>query len=210
MPSDDEIASRNSFLKLLHKAQEGSRLALGALLADSQRYLGPLAQCQLSPACDWSERPSDAVQDTLLAAIRSFLEFRGQTEEEFRGWLRRILINTICAYQRARDAKPAALEDPASPRWRLARCASRELGPAQMLERQEQDEKFRRCFHSLPANCQTILQLHQFQHLSFEEIAVRLDISSDAARKRCTRALLALGKVARQDGLLQAARPGGA
>jgi RNA polymerase sigma-70 factor (ECF subfamily) len=39
--------------------------------------------------------PSDVVQETLLKAIGHASQWRGRTEAEWRGWLRRILANTL-------------------------------------------------------------------------------------------------------------------
>ena len=53
--------------------------------------------CDLVDSTALSARldPSDIVQETLLKAHRGRDQFRGRTEAEFRGYLRRILANTI-------------------------------------------------------------------------------------------------------------------
>src|SRR5260370_22189074 len=77
VPSNLSNPLPGPFFNLLHKAREGSPSALGALLEDSRRYLRCLAYRRPGSDCDWRERPSDAVQDTMVAAVRYFLQVPG-------------------------------------------------------------------------------------------------------------------------------------
>jgi RNA polymerase sigma-70 factor (ECF subfamily) len=58
-------------------------------------YLRLLARLRLGSWLKAKVDPSDVVQETLLKAHEHRAQFRGQTEAEWQGFLRRILANTV-------------------------------------------------------------------------------------------------------------------
>src|SRR4051812_28781155 len=64
-------------------------------------YLYLLARVQLRGRLRSQLDPSDIVQQTLLQAVRNAAQFRGNSEQEYVGWLRAILANEIAASVRA-------------------------------------------------------------------------------------------------------------
>src|SRR5947208_418663 len=80
---------------LLHCARQGSQPALGQLLELYANYLKLLARLQIDHRLQGKVDPSDVVQETFLEAHRDFVQFRGQSEEEFVGWLRQILVSNL-------------------------------------------------------------------------------------------------------------------
>jgi RNA polymerase sigma-70 factor, ECF subfamily len=58
-------------------------------------YLRLLARLQLPKRVQGRLSASDVAQETILKAHNKREQFRGATEAEYRGWLRRILANTI-------------------------------------------------------------------------------------------------------------------
>jgi len=70
----------------------------GPMPNDLEKYRGYLkiiADLQLNPRLKSKVDDSDIVQETLLRASRDRHDFRGSTEMELRGWLRRILTHTV-------------------------------------------------------------------------------------------------------------------
>ena len=68
--------------------------ASGWALEPYRDYLRLLARMQMSRQLQAQLDASDVVQLTLLKAHEKIGQFRGQTEAELAGWLRRILAST--------------------------------------------------------------------------------------------------------------------
>jgi RNA polymerase sigma-70 factor (ECF subfamily) len=60
-----------------------------------RHYLQLLVRLQLQPRLRSKLGASDIVQQTLLKAAENLRQYRGQSETELAGWLRRILTNTL-------------------------------------------------------------------------------------------------------------------
>jgi RNA polymerase sigma-70 factor (ECF subfamily) len=60
-----------------------------------REYLRLLARLQLPKRLHRLLSASDVAQETIRKALKNREQFHGQTEAEYRGWLRRILANTI-------------------------------------------------------------------------------------------------------------------
>ncbi|RMG03199.1 MAG: sigma-70 family RNA polymerase sigma factor [Planctomycetota bacterium] len=67
----------------------------GEKLEQFRGYLKVLAEANVAPALRGKIDASDAVQQTLLAAYQARHQFRGESDEELAGWLKRILLNTL-------------------------------------------------------------------------------------------------------------------
>jgi RNA polymerase sigma-70 factor, ECF subfamily len=101
-----EIEGRPAEPGLLRAAQAGDRTALDQLLALHERPLLVLCHGILGHA----EDAEDAVQETLLRALRALPGFRGAAS--LRTWLFRIAVNVCLNWKRDRRqdrASPAAL-----------------------------------------------------------------------------------------------------
>jgi RNA polymerase sigma-70 factor (ECF subfamily) len=65
--------------------------ALGRRLEAYRGYLTILARLQVGRRLQGKVGPADVVQETFLHAVRDFARFRGSSDQELLGWLRRIL-----------------------------------------------------------------------------------------------------------------------
>ena len=81
--------------RLLAGARQGDNDCLGALLELYRNYLHLLARTQIDLHLQGRASPSDVVQETFARACENFGQFRGTSERELLGWLRRILVNTL-------------------------------------------------------------------------------------------------------------------
>lgn len=191
-----------SFGSLLRAAQAGSREASGQLFEQFRPYLLLIANQDLGAQTQAKVGASDVVQDALLSAQRTIDDFRGQTVEELRGWLRRILLNDVLQTQRRyretdkrqisrevnldnRPGLDGASADPACP----------QMTPSAWVLAQEEAETLRRAMSQLPPEHQQVLQLRNWQDLPFAEIGMQMNRSAEAARKLWSRAVVQLQRI---------------
>ena len=80
---------------LLDRAQQGSMSSLGRLMSLYANYLKIVVASQLDDRLARRVSASDVVQETFYEAHRDFAAFRGESPEEFLGWMRRILVNNL-------------------------------------------------------------------------------------------------------------------
>src|SRR6516162_6479595 len=84
----------------LAAARTGSSEALGQALQACRGYLLLLAKRELDPDLRAKGGASDLVQETFLEAQRDFAHFHGNSAEELRAWLRRLLLNNVANFTR--------------------------------------------------------------------------------------------------------------
>ena len=187
--------------QLLRGARGGVSEQLGRLLQLYRNYLTILAATQVSAKLRPRVSPSDVVQETVLAAHRDFEQFRGETEREFVAWLRQILINTVHhlveqhfrakrrnirreislqhlgdSLDRSAAAFVAAFVDPGPSPSEAARQREASVVLAEQLAQ-------------LRPQYREVIVLRNLQGLSFDEVARRMNRSSNAVRMLWLRAI---------------------
>ena len=172
-------------------------------------YLRLLARLQLDPRLHAKLDASDIAQQALLQAHTHRDQFRGRTEEEWVGWLRQILANTLGAEVRrfaagARDLKrerslEAGLEESASrlESW----LAADQSSPSDRAVRQEQSLRLAEALARLPDDQRQVIELHHLKGLPLAEIADQLGRTRPAVMGLLFRGLKKLRELLReQDG----------
>jgi RNA polymerase sigma-70 factor (ECF subfamily) len=152
-------------------------------------YLQMLARMHLDPRLRGKLDPADVVQETLLRAHESLGQFRGQTEEELRAWLRRILANELAGVARRfldrgkRDVRreqslQAGLEESSArvEAW----LAAEQSSPSLRAQRHEQAEQLAAALARLPEKQRQVVELHHLKGCSLEEIAEQLGCTKPA------------------------------
>lgn len=178
----------------IEAARRGDREALGQALVSFRHYLLLVANGGLEPGLAAKGGASDVVQDVMIRAHRSFGEFRGRSGAEWRSWLRAILVRRL-AHQRRRylltSKRRQALEVPIE--WGMDRTpASRDPTPSGEFARREREAALLAAVDRLPDHYRSVVLEHHRDRLPFEEVGRRRGISSEAARKLWTRALVRL------------------
>lgn len=153
--------------------------------------------------------PSDAVQQTLLAAWQGWDQFRGDAEPQRQAWLRRILAHQLAHLARhyagtqKRDiARERAIERTlCESAQRLdGLLPARDPTPSGECIAQEQRLRLAEALERLPADYREVILLRNFEDLAHEEIARRMNRSEGAVRMLWVRALTALQQGLAADG----------
>ena len=148
-------------------------------------YLRLLARLHLDARLHDKFEPSDIVQEVLLKAVQAFGQFRGASEAELAGWLRRILARHLAnaIRDRGRDKRDIRRErslqaaiDEAS--LRLERwLAVEQSTPSLKAEFNEQLLLLAEAIDRLPETQREALTLHYLRGCKIEEIAERMEKS---------------------------------
>lgn len=209
MRSDSSV----SRVGLLRQVRDGEDRQLGGLLELYRNYLSLLATAQLDRKLRGRVSASDLVQETMLEAHRDFHQFRGTTEPEFIGWLRRILVNNLArviemhVLAEKRDVRRevsieqlnAAVER-STIQLGLA-FADREASPSGKLEEHERAVDLANQLSRLTPEHREVLVLRNLQSLPFKEVALRMDRSVPAAKMLWMRAIKKLRESYEQESI---------
>jgi len=184
---------------LLIDAQTGSLEALGKLLASCQNYLLHIANRDLGDDIQAKIGASDVVQETFVEAQQCFNHFHGKSEQELRAWLACILrhkLNRVRQYYLQTSKRDVAREvvfdhsdgESRSP----APLVAADPSPSGVAVQSEDAARLQRALARLPAEQRQVIMLRDWEERSFEQIALQMNCTYDAARKRWARAILAL------------------
>jgi RNA polymerase sigma-70 factor, ECF subfamily len=181
----------------LARAREDS--ARGRLLERYRNYLTLLARLQIGRRLQGKVDAADLVQETFLKAHRDLAHFRGHTEAELVGWLRRILADCLAMLVRRycgtarRDVRlecALSAELDQSSRVLDQALVAKDSSPSHRAARREQVVLLADALERLPADYREVLIRRHMEGLSFPEVARQMDRSLDSVKKLWTRALV--------------------
>jgi len=146
-------------------------------------YLRALARMQIENQFQAKIDASDIVQLTLLEAHRGLDQFRGESDEELRGWLRRIMARNLADEVRKfrRGKRDAGLEQCLQDALTgSSMCLERYLdggitSPDNRAIRNEQLIGLSEAIESLPEDQRRAVTLHHLQGKSSAEIAIQMN-----------------------------------
>ena len=172
--------------------------AQGELLLRYRSWLQLLARVQIDRGLQGKLDSSDAAQQVLLEACRTFPQFRGTTQAELTAWLRQILVHVLAhearryagTQQRAIDREVSLEQQLAESSQRLASGppADSARKPARP-RRHEEELRLAEVLARLPEDYREVIVLRNLQGLSHEEVAERMGRSAGAVRMLWVRAL---------------------
>jgi RNA polymerase sigma-70 factor, ECF subfamily len=180
----------------IESARRGDRAALAKALMSFRDYLLLVANENLEPTLRGKEGASDLVQETFLRAQRGLSSFRGSSADEWRNWLRGILIRHIANERRrfAATAKRSVGREVPIQDWAGIDPPQREATPSRELRQRERETALLDALGRLPEHYRDVVIMHHRDQQTFLEIGRRRGISEEAARKLWTRALGRLRK----------------
>ncbi len=183
--------------QLIEKARRGSLDALGALFSRYHTYLLSLANRRIGHRPNARFGASDIVQVTFAKAHQDFTDFEGRTSGSIKGWLRRILLNTLIDFSRFHNesacrasGREVTFDDIAQPN--TVNCGRRLIDtkptPPSEIVKAEDWAMFLRHIMDLPDVDRAVLTLHHFEYHDFHKIGQILRITEATAIKRYQRA----------------------
>ena len=192
------VFDRQQARALIREARDGSTQAVGQLIDACRNYLLHIARQEMPVALRAKIGPSDLVQDAAFEAQRDFASFEGEQLEQLLAWLRRILLNNTANIKRQyqhTDKRDISRERPlAFDAGAIGEPIDQCLSPGAALSIAEQQARVNRALERLPADMQAVIVLRNREHLSFQEIGIRMERAPDAARKLWARAIEQLRK----------------
>jgi RNA polymerase sigma-70 factor (ECF subfamily) len=195
------VAPVDNVEELIGRARSGGGPALGQLLESYRQYLSLLCRIQINRRLQGKLSASDVVQETFLEAHRDFTGFRGRSEPELTGWLRRILATNLANAHRhflgvqARDARlERALADDLdqSSAALTFQVAAQQSSPSERLIRREQAVLVANALEELPGDYREVLVQRHIEGRTFPQIAEAMQRSLDSVEKLWARGLVKL------------------
>jgi RNA polymerase sigma-70 factor (ECF subfamily) len=182
-------AGQLSEIELVRRVQNGEADLFYELVRPYERRVYSAAFAILRHSAD----AEDAAQDAILKAFRHIRQFR--EEARFSTWLIQIAVNE--ARMRRRKNHADVMEPIADRPDETGNYVPRDFAdwreiPSETLERKEIRDKLTEALASLGEIYREVFVLRDMQHLSIEETAEALNISSASVKTRLLRARLML------------------
>lgn len=164
--------------QLATAAAGGELEAFGELIRRHQDFVyGAVLRVVKNPTL-----AEDISQDCFLRAYRALPDFRG--ESQVRSWLYRIAYNlSLNAVTRNREHPTEKMPE---------MLAAVNASPERSAEMSELAAAMSEAIEGLPDDLQKPLVLRELQHMSYEDIAIELDLPLNTVRTRIFRARRAL------------------
>ena len=184
---------------LLPAAQRGSESARNELFKQLQSYLAWVSHREFDARLQNKLGESDIVQQSYVRAIERFDDFKGTDPHQLMAWLREIMTNEM---KQARRALTSEKRD-----WRRERAttgldsqgqpatfdfADSLPTPGTQALANEQSAAVVAAMQRLSEDHRQVIELRNWQRLSFAEIATKLNRSENAVTKLWFRALVRL------------------
>lgn len=171
--------------QLLQRIRGGSDSALGPLLNGYRDYLLRIATDRLDSALRPKLAPSDIVQGSLLVATEQFPTFRGDSEQQFRSWLLRILTSQLVDGVRRFAEAEKRRTDREVPRGHsvVKKTTTSSESPSQLASLHEESAWLLSTIHSLPRQQREIVHARYLEGLTFRQISEKLQLPLTTCRR---------------------------
>jgi RNA polymerase sigma-70 factor (ECF subfamily) len=189
--------SGSDLCRLIERARREEPGALDLLLDSYRNYLRLLARTGIDASLRGKADPSDLVQDALLKAALRFDQFRGASDAELAGWLRRILARCLADFVRryrtsgrgtGREQSLEQLLDRSSQAMERILAADG-TSPSASAQRRDLGVVLSDALARLSEDHREVLVLHHLEGLGWDEVARRMGRTPNAVRKLWARAL---------------------
>lgn len=185
----DQPYERPNEAALIQRVRDGESDLFYELIRPYERRVYSAALAILRNPAD----AEDVAQEAMLKALRHIRQFRA--EARFSTWLIQIAVNEARMYRRKAHAElmePIADKPDEEGNYRPRDFADWREIPSESLERKEIREKLGEALASLGEIYREVFVLRDMQHLSIEETAQALGITTASVKTRLLRARLML------------------
>lgn len=194
-PRAEDFAARQ-FCAQLAAARQGGGDAQGEILDRCRNYLLTVASRRLPRALRGKLGSSDIAQQTLTQAHAHFHKFHGESEGELLAWLAGILENQVRSAERkyfgtlaTNIRREQAWADDPDGDASVSSLVADTPGPARRAAAAEEQAQMRQVLAFLGSEDRELIELRNFELLSYVEIAQRTGRTADAVRKHWARAI---------------------
>lgn len=198
-------------LDLVLKAQEGDSQALNRLFERYYERVRRIVRLRLGSKLRESIESGDILQETFIAAVRSFENFEMREEASLINWLSRLAERQIIAAADYHGAKKRDQRRNVTLTGPIVETASLKVTlcfpddttqPLEKLAANEESKIVERCLDELPAEYRELILLRNYAGASWESVAEETNRpSAAAARMMHARAMIELGKLVKQAGV---------
>ena len=187
--------------ELVALAKEGDKSALNHLYRIYAERVRWMVRFRMSKKLRSKLESMDLVQDTLIHAFSGLDNFTYKNEGDFVRWLSKIAENELRGnlkkfHTDKRDIHKEVRLDNSGPTTGDGFVKTPgpidATTPSVIMSRKEDLDKLEKALDELKPEYREVIVLTKIEGLSYEEIGVRLDKSSDAVRMLATRAMAAL------------------
>jgi len=183
----------SNFSPLLAADRGGCRDALGRVFQDCRQYALGIARQEIPADLLAKGSASDLVQEAFLEAVHGFEHFQGDSEVQFKAWLRILLrrrITKLFRRYRTTRKRRIGLERPAGAGGSGAcQLPADVLTPSAQVMEAEEVQALRRLVDRLPEDYRRVIRLRYEEERSFEEIGLLMQRTANAARLLWLRAI---------------------
>lgn len=170
-----------------------SRSKLAEIVQRMRPHLKFIARQQTQRLPNCKDDESDIVQQSVVKAYERFDQFNGTTTGQWRAWLKKIVRNHAKDVQRywLQDRRCHKNEEYGSHVMRGLVDKSIDT-PSKVIVKEETRLQFDYAMASLTAQEQRLIRWKRLENLTYREIAKRLDVADQTAKKQCEAAVKAL------------------
>jgi RNA polymerase sigma-70 factor (ECF subfamily) len=174
----DELSEQTT---LIERAKRGDAAAFNALVRHVRPRLETAIRARVGSHLAARVEVDDLLQETLLWAFRSIESFRWRGDESFFRWLRGVAEHVIL---KAANRESSRLALPL-----LGEVANHDATPSKAMRRHERFERLQAALNSLSPDHRRVVLLARIERLKLDEIARRMERSTEAVKQLLRRAL---------------------
>jgi RNA polymerase sigma-70 factor, ECF subfamily len=181
---------------MLVAARTGCRESLGRVFQACRHYALGIARREIPADLLVKGSASDLVQEAFLEAVHGFDHFHGDSEAQFKAWLRIVLRRRIAKlFRRYRTTLKRRMHlEHSNESTRAGDARGREVPadvatPSAQVMEAEQAQALRRVVDRLPEDYRRVIHLRYEEERSFEEVGALMQRTANAARLLWLRAI---------------------